>query len=351
MNLNDKEFFSQSVHKYIVYKDIDETLKKYRKRVLSELHLRNLTEDFFKDRVLIDVGTGFQAIVASQMGAKFIYHLDQSKSQVLWMQEYCRLNGIHNIKSIQCDITKNIPIEDNSIDIVLFFGVWNHLITPSDFIRQLIPKLHVKESYVWLRVYRFGSWSRWLVENLRQISKKTDLHVIENLLNIRYPHLSSDQYKGDALDDLFAPVWGAFHPRQFYIECVATFINYKDFEYNFNDNDENFRVDFNLNNENIELFKKFNFPDKGECQTDFKFNKDYEIANEIQNIFNNWDEVIGSDNLEDKLITLYELVRKKPIFNFYTQVYIEDNSCADFTKRLELLLHILNTFKKEQKCI
>lgn len=347
MSSTDSEFFSQSVHKYIAYQDIQETLQKYKRRILSELHLRGLDEDFFKGRVVLDVGTGFQALVVSQMGAKVVFHLDQSRTQVTWMQEYCKTEGIDNISSIECDITKNIPLEDESIEIVLLFGVWHHLLYPSAFIKHLLPKLHVKESHLWFRIYRAGTWSRWLVESLRKLSKKANKQRVEQLLNIRYPHPSANQYKGDAMDDLFAPIWQAFHPMQFYIEDVSSFVNGDDWEYDFSADDENFRVDFHLNETNIQRFKEFSFPDEGIDQSKYSFLSEYRIANEIRNIFDNWDEIMGKEDLEERLITLYELVRKRAIFNFYTQSYVEDSNSADFKSRLESLLFMLTTFKKD----
>lgn len=351
MKEQDKEFFAQNVHKHIVYQDIDLTLKKYQNRLLNELKLRNLPNDYFKNKTMIDIGTGFQAIIASSMGAKFIYHLDQSQEQVLWTQEYCKTNNITNIRSIQCDITKAIPIDEDSVDIVLVFGIWHHLSKPSDFMHHLLPKLNLNDSHIWLRIYRAGSWSRWLVENLRKISEKININDLEALLDIRYPYQNTNQYKGDALDDLFAPIWQAFYPKQFNIENVSSFINYSEWEYDFNNNDENFRVDFNVNYNNINNIKKFSFPNKGINQTNLVFNKNYKLANNIQNLFNEWENSEDSTNLNDKLITLYELVRRKPAFSAYTQTYLKDNNSIDFNKRLELLHFLLLSFKKEQNCI
>ena len=56
MNIKDKEFFAQSVHKYIVYQDIEASLKKYEHRLQSELSLRNLPKDYFQDKIIVDIG-------------------------------------------------------------------------------------------------------------------------------------------------------------------------------------------------------------------------------------------------------------------------------------------------------
>lgn len=348
MHSADKEFFSKKVHKYIVYKDIKKSLDKYERRIINELEIRGLTKDFLKNRTIIDIGTGFQAITASKMGAKFIYHLDISDEQVLWMQQYCKEQGIDNIKSMQCDITKEIPIL-NEVDLVLVFGVWHHLDKPSEFIKNLIPALNKNNSFIWLRNYRSGTWSRWLVAQLRDIAKNIDTQVLEKILQTRYPQDIFNQWKGDMLDDLFAPIWQAFHPKQFEIKDISTIINKQSWEYNFNDYDENFRVDFHINRDNIEQFKSFIFPDVGVKQRLLKFED--ENIKEIQSLFKKWqykDEPM--DIRANKLITLFELVRKKPIYDAYTDTNINDNdmlNSIDKDVRVGMLLKLLKLFVED----
>lgn len=348
MHSADKEFFSKKVHKYIVYKDIQKSLDKYERRIINELNIRNLTKDFLKNKTIIDIGTGFQAITASKMGAKFIYHLDISDEQVSWMQQYCKKQGIDNIKSIQCDITKEIPLQDK-IDLVIMFGVWHHLDKPSDFIKNLIPVLNLDNSYIWLRNYRSGSWSRWLVAHLRDIAQNIDALVLEKILQIRYPQSIFNQWKGDMLDDLFAPIWQSFHPNQFEIENISIIIDKQSREYDFNDCDENFRVDFHINKDNIEQFKNFMFPDTGVEQRLLKFED--ENIKEIQSLFKKWqhkDEPI--DIRANKLITLFELVRKKPIYDLYTDSNLNEkailNNIKD-EKRVMILLELLRLFVED----
>ena len=69
----DKEFFANNVHNYIVYDDMEETLKKYERRIVNELAIRNLSHEYFQNKVILDVGTGFQGIIALRLGAKYVY--------------------------------------------------------------------------------------------------------------------------------------------------------------------------------------------------------------------------------------------------------------------------------------
>jgi len=350
MNSINKDFFSQSVHKYIVYSDIDNTLKKYEKRILRELELRKLNKDFLKNKTIIDIGTGFQSIIAHKLGAKFIYHLDLSMEQITWMNKYCNEHKIENIKSIQCDITKQIPINE-SIDLVFAFGIWHHLKSPRNFINNLLPILNPHSSDIWLRIYRSGTWSRWLTNLLRMIAKDIDQKMIEKLLKIRYPNTSLNQWKGDLMDDLFSPVWQAFHPNQFKSEGISKFSDDASWEYNFNEYDENFRVDFNIKKNNFRKFKNFKFPNKGIDQNELTFKSDYHQANEIQELFQQWDVKRNSARSIEMIFTIYELLRRKPIYDAYTlsvykQNIIEDNTF--FQKRLKVLLDLLKLFIKEQ---
>lgn len=348
MNLEDKEFFAEHVHNYIVYQDIERSMQKYEQRLLHELKLRKLPKTFFQGQIIIDIGTGFQAIIASKMGAKFVYHLDQSSSQVTWMQTYCKEHGIDNITSIECNITQDIPI-NKKVDLVLVFGVWHHLQSPSAFMKNLIPLLNEKEAQIWLRVYRSGSWSRWLIGNLRKLTTQLDLTIIKTIIETRYPYSSADQWKGDLLDDFFAPVWQAFHPNQFAIKGVSRFIDYQDWNYDFNEQDENFRVDFCVNQENRKEFECFPFPEHGIDQQSIVFNTNDETVYIAQKLLDCWKEKPSEQfNLAGKLITLYELVRKKPIFDAYTQSYCKGENSINSTRRMNVLLRLLGSFIKDR---
>lgn len=351
MILENKEFFAQNVHKYIVYKDIEATLDKYKKRIINELSLRGHNSEFFKNKIVIDIGTGFQAIIASQLGAKFVYHLDISQEQILWMENYCHTNNIDNIKSMQCDVTNEIFIDDK-VDIVLVFGIWHHLINPNKFMKNLIPIMNLEGSDIWLRIYRSGSWSRWLVSNLRSMVSNLDTGILENMLEIRYPSDIYNQWKGDLLDDLMSPIWQAFHPNQFKINGISSFIDNEFWEYNFDEKDENFRVDFSIRYNNIEQFKEFLFPNEGVEQTEFQFKNKYKNAIVIQDLFQKWQDKNEHQNIiANKVITIYELVRKKAIYDIYSE-----SNCNDYCKpnkidakeRLAKLLMLLKLFVEDK---
>jgi len=349
MNSINKDFFSKSVHKYIVYADLEKSLEKYEKRILNELRLRNLNKDFFKNKVIVDIGTGFQSIIAHKFGAEFVYHLDLSKEQILWMQSYCTEKKIANIQSIQCDITKEIP-KINNIDMVLFFGVWHHMDTPSNFIKNILPLLNPNTSSIWMRIYRSGTWSRWVTSNLRNISAKIDQSIVEEILNIRYPYDTFNQWKGDLLDDLYSPIWQSFHPKQFTIESTSSFVVNQSWDYNFNENDENFRVDFNLNNNNIEEFKKFTFPNKGINQQTLIFGKNYKMAIKVEELFGIWSTRCENPYITaNKLLSIYDVVRKKTVYDEYTQLSSTSGvtpSRITAQKRLDMLVMLLEKFVK-----
>ncbi|QFR48350.1 methyltransferase domain-containing protein [Sulfurimonas lithotrophica] len=337
----DKDFFSDSVHKYIAYKDIDKTLEKYEKRILNELKLRGYGPEFLKDKIIIDIGTGFQAIIACLMGAKFIYHLDISTKQVSWMKDYCTLNNIENIKSIECDITKKIDVAEK-VDIVFVFGILNHLEKPSRFMNNLIPVLNLNKSHILFRIYRSGSWSRWLVSYLREISNKIDHDIIENRFKIMYQNDQYNQYYGDLMDDLYAPIWKVFHPRQFDINNITKMIDKEDWDYNFSSRDENFRVDINVNKKNIQHLRNFKFPDVGIEQNRLSVGNNNAKLLKIHNLFEKWNlmDELPLDNA-DRLLKIYELVRKKSVND------IESKFNLDKEERIDLLLNILESFVED----
>ena len=344
--MDNKEFFAEHVHRYIVYRDIESALQKYERRILNELRFRGLENDFFKDKTVIDIGTGFQALTVAKMGARQVYHLDQSAAQIAWMHAYCAESGISNIVSVECDITREIPI-DAKADTVLVFGIWHHLENGNAFMRNLCPLLNEKEAQIWMRVYRSGSWSRWLVGHLRKLTGHLDPRTVRQTLEARFAGHGIGQWIGDLLDDFFAPVWKAFHPDQFAIEGVSRFVDYEGWDYNFNEKDENFRVDFHITPQNRADFENFVFPATGVDQYTLPVGQNEFPASEALKRFTR-DFGNGSAYLlGERLITLYELVRAKPPFDPYTRKHAPAERCGTASKRLEGLTEILESFEKD----
>lgn len=346
--MDNKEFFGKVVHKHIVYSDVQESLKKYETRITKELALRGLSKGFFKNKTIIDVGTGFQSLIFAKYGAKTIFHLDQSESQITWMNNYCKENHINNIKSINCDITKDIPnIMNNQIDLVVAFGIIHHLEEPQKFFNNLIPLINHHHCDIWLRIYRSGTWSRWLVSHLRSLSKDFTFEQFDNLINIRYPFKEASQWKGDLLDDLCAPIWKAYHPKQLELHGVSTKLDSEEWIYNFEEKDENFRIDFKIQN-NIDKLKNFKICKSGINQEELNFQNN-SLAIKINNLFQQLQKTkVNNDLLINFIITLYELVRKKPIYSLYQQSIItSDYATISSENRLKTLYKLLHDFVKD----
>ena len=349
--LKDKEFFANHVHSNIVYQDIEKSLQKYQRRMDNELKLRDLDFSYFKGKTVLDIGTGFQAIIASKMGAKHVYHLDISSTQIEWMKKYCKVNSITNIDSLLSDITKEIPLEDNTIDVALIFGVYHHLHTPADFMTHLLPKLKRDKSEVFLRMYRAGTWSRWLVYQLRALVKDIDIECFKTSLHVRYPLAIYNQYKGDLLDDLYAPIWKVFSPSQFNIAGVSSFLEDTTQEINFDDIDENFRVNLHVDKDNYSALKNHTFSNNFITYNSDDFYKKYPKIENIEALFNNYKQKNKNSYIAaNEIITLYELVRKSSPYDIYSHSNYTIQQSPTYTSRITTLYLLLSSFTKDTSC-
>lgn len=90
-----------------------------RKSNLPAEDLLNLLPINKSDNILdLGVGTGFLAIPAAQKTKETLYALDINVNMLHYLAEKAQNEKINNIKTVEGDF-KNIPLEDNLIDITL----------------------------------------------------------------------------------------------------------------------------------------------------------------------------------------------------------------------------------------
>src|SRR3972149_1213357 len=241
------DFYANNVHCFI-NTDIDASLQKYRRRITSSMSWMGLTLSDLKDMIIFDMGTGYHAIVFAEMGCKRIYHVDISQSQVAWLKEYSQKNGITSIETTCHDVMKSIG-DAQDIDLIFLVGVYHHLSCPPKLLLQLMERSHIGAKF-FIRCYRSGTWSRWLVSHLRRISSLLCPSDIQRAVAAIYPLENDGQFLGDIIDDLFVPVWGCYHPEQFSIDANVMGMDFrtdsKYFIYDHGDYDENFRAEINV---------------------------------------------------------------------------------------------------------
>ncbi|MBD9355064.1 class I SAM-dependent methyltransferase [Methylomonas albis] len=244
------EFYAEHVHSHI-HADPQLTLQKYRSRIHSELAKFGMSIEQLRDKTVLDIGSGWQAIVFQEQGCRQIYHLDINAKHVEFLNSYLARHGIRNVISEHTDISRSLGSAQN-IDLAFVAGVYHHLTDREGFLRHLLPKM-AKNSDILFRVYRAGTWSRWLVAILRTAS--VGRLAPEDLLSaygLLHPFERDNQFVGDLIDDLLTPEWLAFRPQQFNADAQNLAIKCQcfgpEFDFDFSEQDENFRVKWHIEN-------------------------------------------------------------------------------------------------------
>jgi len=241
-------FYAEHVHSYI-HTDPQQTLQKYRHRIKAELAKFGISENQLHDKTILDVGSGWQAIVFQELGCRQVYHLDINHKHVDFLNHYITENQIDNIKSEQVDISQSLGSAKH-IDLAFIAGVYHHLQNREDFIQNLLPNM-TANSDILFRVYRSGTWSRWLVSALRiaTIDRLTPAQLLV-AYRLLHPYGLDNQFVGDMIDDLLTPQWLAFHPREFIADAEQLKLqcqcSAEPFAIDFSSQDENFRVKWHV---------------------------------------------------------------------------------------------------------
>lgn len=239
-----RAFYATHVHDHL-YRDVDKSLAKYRVRILHELKMVGLSADAIKDKVIFDIGSGFQSIVFAELGAKQVYHVDLNEEHVAWVRQQYSSRRLSAISSECMDVMQDIGAVEN-FDLAFICGVFHHLSSPSTLLRKLRQRSHAS-SRIYARCYHSGTWSRWLVQHLREVSALLDPDCMKALYTEMFPILPDHQFLSDMLDDLFTPIWHCLSPDLFQRDARALAMDcYCPDEpfagISFDNRDENFRV-------------------------------------------------------------------------------------------------------------
>jgi len=291
----------------------NETLKRYRNRIVNELKIFGKNKDFFVGKRVLDIGTGFQGIVALEMGAESIIHVDINQSQLDLMGfELKRLGMAEKFTQINLDLNNDSSYILENYDIGLIFGVINHIAYPEFTIIKLQSKLNVGGELLF-RAYNGKSLTRNLIAKIRLISSNVDYKSIENAYYKKYGDYAITSFHlRDLLDDLYSPIVKNFViPSKFLIKSSNSLTS----------KDENLRFVIKENiNLNISVINKTFI---------------------LENLFSK----IKSDAKVTLIINLYEIIRKFKYIDtkLFTEKYLKTNyKKNDFFKYFYFNWYILN---------
>ena len=137
-----------------------------------------------KNKKIMDVGTGRQALAFSKLGVKKVDHFDISKSNIKKFQNYLKKNQI-KINSHLCDIADENFAKynlDTTYDLVYLHGIIQHVKNPILALMNLSTITSIG-SVIWLYFYQTGSPTHIYWEAIRRIiGENVDLEDLFNVL-------------------------------------------------------------------------------------------------------------------------------------------------------------------------
>lgn len=241
--------FYTSVHD-MNHSFFNETLNRYRARIINELKLFGKDKNFFLGKKILDIGTGFQGLIAIEMGAESVVNIDINQHQLDQMGLQIKKMGLSNkIKQQLIDLDNNSINNVENYDVGLIFGIVNHLKYPTNAIKHLQYKLN-KGGEILIRAYDGESTTRILINEIRKFAVGVDFKLLKNYYFNRYgEYAKTSLHLRDLLDDLYSPI-------------VQNFIIPKNYLINKNNNntskDENIRIVIDKKPFNFEFINSTN---------------------------------------------------------------------------------------------
>jgi len=194
------------------------------KLIVKNLGEMGLTQEFLKDRTVMDMGTGRQAVAFSRLGAKAVYHFDVSPVPVDALGRLAHDDPqFANIRSRLADVCLPIRLDaSDGLDLVYLVGILQHLHDPRQAMVNILPVVN-REGYVYFRNYRSGTLNMLVVDFLRRLVSRKAGDAFAAHFARRYPafRLHQDNTHQSILarfytslyDHLFVPVLRLYDPR------------------------------------------------------------------------------------------------------------------------------------------
>lgn len=181
-------------------------------------HVRSLVYDLdrlgisIKDKIVLDVGTGRQAIAANLLGAIEVNHYDISAENVGNLKKYLETHHVA-ITTEQIDLVKNQP---RPADFIYLHGVVQHFSHTGQGLKNCLAAVN-PGGYIWLYFYRSGTFKQFvifLINDLIRGKKDMAQYFLNSLL--LYSDAAQPNYEVSGLmDNLFVDYIHLYEPKTY----------------------------------------------------------------------------------------------------------------------------------------
>lgn len=172
--------------------------KKYikKKKEVIKKNLKELKIHNYQNLKVMDVGTGIQGYIFYLLKFKKIFHYDLNPIPIK------NINSL-NLKNFKSEL-KNFNKDKLKIkfDLIYLYGVVHHIKIYKFFLKNILKNVN-KDGKIFIRIYRSGSFSFFIVDFLRKIM--TNLKSFNNFLQKNEIRSEPNDVISDLIDDIFVP--------------------------------------------------------------------------------------------------------------------------------------------------
>ncbi len=185
-----------------------------KKLIIKNLKQSNIKLNDFKKMNALNIGTGVEAVVLSDLGAKKTYHFDLSNRAVKNLKKISKNKKYRNIYSNRKNIVKEKIKLKEKIDFVFLQGVIHHFNNVENGLKNIIENINLKGK-IFLRIYKSGAISYFYVDFIRKFLNLKSTKLFDLIFKKRFKVVtnSSGQVRRDfitylynhCIDNIFVP--------------------------------------------------------------------------------------------------------------------------------------------------
>ena len=194
----------------------------YKKTIKS--HMRRMGIDKqIKNKVIMDVGTGRQAISFTDFKPKKIYHYDISRTNVKNFKKYINKKKLKNIYSNNVDLVEH-KLPKNKFDLVYLHGIAQHFSHTGKGLINIFDAMK-PNSYLWLYFYRSGTYAHFIHAIIRKLTRHINIEEFykfillfsyksEDILLLKNNKAVADYFTASIMDTAFVDYHYLYEPKQ-----------------------------------------------------------------------------------------------------------------------------------------
>lgn len=178
----------------------------------ASLKILQLSRENLKQMHVLNIGSGREAALFQQWGARQVTHLDISRNSVENTRRYVKKLGIKNLSAIHADI-QTVDLPSEQFDLIFLAGIYQHIDTPAKALINLARMLK-QEGRMYLGFFRSGEWKYFIVDAIRHLIRRDLFALTKDKIALFCTFGHGTHYQMTrTLDDFFVPCQHKFHPN------------------------------------------------------------------------------------------------------------------------------------------